>query len=447
MARARGTGVVSAMTVAVLIIGAGPAGFYTAEALLNRVPDVRIDIVERLPSPFGLVRAGVAPDHQSTKRIADRFGQTAAVSAVRFFGNVEVGRDVTLADVRALYDAVVLAVGAPRDRTLGIPGEDTPGVYGSAAFVGWYNGHPDYHDLDPRPDTETAVVIGNGNVALDIARVLAKSAAEMATSDITDDACSAIANAPLTTIVIAGRRGPLDAKFAPAELREIGQLATCVPVVDGRLIAQATAAETGRDRPAASKNLSLFKQFAGRDSSGWQKQLRFDFYKIPREILGADRVQGIRFESARVDSASVVGTGAFEIQRCGLIIIAIGYRASPIPDLPYDEDRGRLINDDGRIESRLYAVGWAKRGPTGVIGTNKPDGVRCAEQIGADVPAGDKPGRPAFEALLKQRRVQAVTYQDWQRIDAAEIAHARAPAPRRKFTRRDDMLSVIKHPS
>jgi ferredoxin--NADP+ reductase len=432
------------MSLAIAIVGAGPAGFYTAEALLNKSPEARIDIVERLPTPFGLVRAGVAPDHQSTKQIVNRFEKTAGSAAVCFFGNVEIGRDISLDELRLVYDAVVLAVGAPRDRPLGIPGEGLKGVYGSAAFVGWYNGHPDYHDLDPLLDTETAVVVGNGNVALDIARVLAKSSAELAPSDITDAARIAIDRSPLRDIHIVGRRGPADTKFAPAELREIGRLETCVPVVDASTVTSQKRSPASKKNPAIEKNLMMFRQFAERDPQGSPKRLHFTFFAAPVEIIGDERVRAIRIERTRMTNGRLERTGAVDTLPCGLVASAIGYRGSPLPDVPYDADRGLIRSDDGRVDTGLYAVGWARRGPTGVIGTNKPDGIQCAEQIAADVPSGAKAGRPALERLLAERHVQCVRFEDWQRIDAAEISQALAPAPRRKFTSVDDMLSALK---
>jgi NADPH-dependent glutamate synthase beta subunit-like oxidoreductase len=435
------------MSLAVVIVGAGPAGFYTAEALLNRCPEGRIDIIERLPSPFGLVRAGVAPDHQSTKRIISRFEKTAGSASVSFFGNVEVGRDVSLDELRHLYDAVVLAVGAPRDRTLNIPGEGLKGVYGSAAFVGWYNGHPDYRDLDPLLDTESAVVIGNGNVALDIARVLAKSSAELAPSDITDAARNAIERSPLRDIHIVGRRGPADTKFTPAELREISRLETCVPVVDASTVTAQARSPAARTNPALEKNLAMFREFAERNAQGSPKRLHFTFFAAPVEIIGDERVRAIRIERTRMTNGRLERTGAVKSLPCGLVAIAIGYRGSPLPDVPYDADRGLIKSDDGRVEPCLYAVGWAKRGPTGVIGTNKPDGIQCAEQILTDGPSGTKPGRPALVRLLAERHVRCVRFEDWQRIDAAEISQALAPAPRRKFTSVEDMLSALKRDS
>jgi ferredoxin--NADP+ reductase len=438
------------MPVSVAIVGAGPAGFYAAEALLARDDRVEVDIIERLASPFGLVRAGVAPDHQSTKRVARRFSETAVHEVVHFYGNVEVGRDVTLDELAELYDAVILAVGAPTDRPLDIPGARLAGVYGASAFVGWYNGHPDFRDLAPRLDTERAVVIGNGNVALDVARVLVRSAEELASSDIAAYAAAAVTASPLHTVDIVGRRGPADARFSPAELREMGELAACVPEVDASVEEASAAAADARERRAIEKNLAILRGFraAGR-TAGASKRVRFRFYRRPVAVLGRDRVESIRLERTGVKDGRLSGTGLQEEVACGLVVSAIGYRGTPIPSAPYDHERGLIANVDGRVGPRLYVVGWAQRGPTGVIGTNRPDGIRCAEQVLADVAAPDadagvvRPGRSLLEPLLARRGARVVTFDDWLRIDAAEVAAAVKPAPRRKFTALAEMLAVL----
>ncbi len=431
------------MAVSVAIVGSGPAGFYTAEALLQDREDVRIDIIERLPTPFGLIRAGVAPDHQTTKKVARKFDATVLRDLVHYYGNVEIGRDLDLAELRAIYDAVVLAVGSPRDRPLGIPGEHLRGVYGSAAFVGWYNGHPDFRDLDPDLDTEAAVVVGIGNVALDVARVLVKSDAEMAASDIADHAAAAIRPSAITDVWILGRRGPLEARFTNVELREMGRLESAVPQVDPGQLPVGVGALEDRERRLAEKNLDTLRAFAGRRPDEKPKRVHFVFHAAPVAILGRDRVEGVRIERTRIEDGRVVGSGAFDVVPCGLVIAAIGYRASRIEGLPFDPERGLIPNDDGRIAPGLYVVGWAKRGPTGVIASNRPDGVTCAERIRADCPHAVKPGRRALEALLAERKVRAVSYDDWQRIDAVEVAAAVGPAPRRKLTTLREMLAVL----
>jgi NADPH-dependent glutamate synthase beta subunit-like oxidoreductase len=436
------------MPVSVAIVGAGPAGFYTAEALLQKLPGVQIDFIEKLPTPYGLIRAGVAPDHQTTKNVARKFEQTAERESVQYFGNVELGRDIQLAELRELYDAVVLAVGSAGDRYLGILGEDKEGAYGSAVFVGWYNGHPDFRTLDPRLDTATAVVIGNGNVALDIARVLVKTRAEMQASDIAPYAAEAIYASPLKDVYILGRCGPLEAKFTNVELRELGTLADADPVVDSADFPLKVNVALGKAGRLQEKNLATLQEFASRGRGTKRKRVHFRFNALPLEILGDDRVEGLRLERSRVEQGRAIGTGEYETIRCGLVVVAIGYRATPIPGVPFDPERGFIPNVDGRVASDLYAVGWAKRGPSGVIATNRPDGVLCSEQIIADVgaeerPRVEKPGRDALERLLARRNVMVVSFADWQQIDAAEMAAGGGKAPRRKFTTLDEMLGVI----
>jgi NADPH-dependent glutamate synthase beta subunit-like oxidoreductase len=435
------------MPISVAIIGAGPAGFYTAEALLDKADDVRIDIIERLPTPFGLIRAGVAPDHQSTKQVAKKFERTALQDLVHFYGNVDVGEVVSLGELREFYDAVVLAVGAGLDRPLGIPGEQLPGVYGSASFVGWYNGHPDFRDLDPRLATRSAVVIGNGNVALDVARVLVKSQAEMATSDLPDYAGRAIRAAGIEDVYIVGRRGAADAKFTSVELREIGNLAECAPVVDIGDLPDRVEFTDDRERRLREKNLAILRGLAARPPGKKPKRLLFRFHLAPVEIEGGTAVEAVRFERTRSHGSRAVGTGVFERIACGLVVAAIGYRSSPISGIPFGAERGLFPSNDGRIDQGLYAVGWAKRGPTGVIASNRPDGGLCAEQIMADIGGRGgqfgKPGRAAFERCLLARGVRTITFEDWQKIDAAEVAGALKPAPRRKFTTLGEMLELL----
>ncbi len=432
------------MPLSVAIVGSGPAGFYTADAILKTVDDASIDILDRLPTPFGLIRFGVAPDHQSTKRVAKAYEKTALTKQVNYYGNVEVGRDVSVAELREMYDAVVLAIGAPFDRELGIPGEDKAGVFGSAEFVGWYNGHPDFQQLDPDLDTPNVALIGNGNVAIDIARVLVKTPEEMARTDIPEEIEEEISAAPITDVYMFGRRGPVEAKFTNVELREMGQLAAAHPVVDPALLPDTVEGDwSDRDRRLREKNLETLRGFTRLDPGGKTKRVHFEFYAKPVEILGGDTVEGIRLERTRVVDGRAEGTGeTFELET-RLVVAAIGYRAQPIEGVPYDEMRGIVPSDDGRVEPGLYVVGWIKRGPTGVIGTNKPDGDVAARQIGEDVAPGGKPGRTVLEALLDERKVVWVSYEDWKRIDEAEVAAAESGAPRRKLVTVEDMLAVL----
>jgi len=435
------------MTLSVAIIGSGPSGFYTAESLMRTIDDVEIDIIEKLPTPYGLIRGGVAPDHAKTKNVARTYEKTACDPRVRYYGNVTLGADIGLEELRGIYDAVVLATGAAVDRPLGIPGDDKAGVLGVAAFVGWYNGHPDFRDLDPPLDTEAVAVIGVGNVAVDVARVLTKTPNEMAATDLTDYAAAAIHAAPIRDVYMFGRRAPHHAKFSNVELREMGQLENSAPVLDPAELTpdvpeDFAAGLSDRDLRMTRRNLATLHDFAAMEPAGRTKRVHFRFCASPVEILGGDRVEGIRMERTRIEAGRAVGTGeTFDIA-CGLVIPAIGYISEPVDGVPFDGGRSR--NSDGRIEPGLYAVGWIKRGPSGVIGSNKPDGAAAAQQIVEDCGAGNgKPGRSALDNHLRANNIRVVSFDDWKRIEAAEEMAAAPPAPRRKFGRVAEMLAVL----
>ena len=436
------------MPISVAIIGSGPAGFYTADALLKCGEACKIDIIERLPTPYGLIRGGVAPDHQTTKRVALKYEKTALVKEVNYYGNVEINKDVGLDELRQIYDAVVLAVGAPEDRKLEIPGADKYGVFGSAAFVGWYNGHPDFRDLDPDLNISNAVVIGNGNVAIDCARVLLRTPRGMSASDLPDHVGDLIHAAPITDVYLVGRRGPEDAKFTNVELREIGKLRETVPQMKSdqmpNSIEETVVNLKGRDRRLAERNLNTLEEFSERSADEKRKRIHFEFYSKPIEILGGDRVEGVRFERTEVNEGHVIGTGEiFEID-CGLVIAAIGYQAVSIKGAPYDEKQAVTSNVEGRVGNGLYAVGWTKRGPTGVISSNRSDGEIVAQHIKNDLAGGGrKPGRKAFEVALKARGIRSVSFNDWKRIDEMERAAADGAAPRRKFVTVEEMLDAL----
>ncbi len=437
------------MTITVAIIGSGPAGFYTADALLNGGCDVQVDIIERLPTPYGLIRGGVAPDHQTTKKVARKYEQTALFDQVRYFGNVEVNKDVGLAELREMYDAVVLAVGAPGDRKLTIPGADKDGVHGSAAFVGWYNGHPDFRDLEPDLNTDAAVVIGNGNVALDCARVLVRSREGMAHADIANHAMETIEQAPLTDVYLTGRRGPLEAKFTNVELRELGDLEQAVPIARPEQLPDAVPDDMeARAKRLAERNLASLRDYAQNDPASKPKRIHFEFFASPVAILGDERAEAVSFERTEVIDGHAKGTGEFFEIPCGLVIAAIGYRSDPIEGAPFDEKAGIIPNDNGRVDSGLYAVGWIKRGPSGVISSNRPDGVTVAEYICEDfkdsAATSDKAGRDALAPLLAERGVRVVTFDDWKKIEAAEIERAGEDSrPRDKFVSVPEMLKVL----
>ncbi len=432
------------MPVTIAIVGAGPSGFYAAEALVKSAVDCRVDIVERLPAPYGLIRYGVAPDHEKTKGVTRAFERTARNEAVGYYGNVELGRDVSLDELRGLYDAVVIATGAPLDRPLGIPGAEKIGVHGAAAFVGWYNGHPDFRDLEPDLNADSVAVIGNGNVALDVARILAKTPEELATSDLPDYAAEALRRAPIAELHLLGRRGPVEAKWTNVELREMGRLADCLPEVDPAQLPETVSdGFSERDRRLREKNLATLRGFLDLAAGARRKRLHFTFYAKPLEVLGGPRVEGLRLERTRLEAGRAVGTGETFDLSCGLVFSSIGYRAEPIGGLPCDAASGILTNRDGRVAEGLYVVGWAKRGPIGVIASNKPDGAKVARQIAKDFGPGRKPGGPALEALLDERGVRWIGFADWKAIEAAEIAAAPPGAPRKKLIGIDDMLAVL----
>jgi ferredoxin--NADP+ reductase len=425
------------------VIGSGPAGYYVTEALQKALGDnVRIDVIDRLPVPYGLIRSGVAPDHQSIKAVSRRYEQVALSPNVRFLGNVTVGAQVSIDELKSLYDAVILATGAPNDRRLGIPGDDLPGVLGSAAFVGWYNGHPDFADLDPPLDVEAAAVVGNGNVALDVARILSKTRAEFAASDITAAALAALEASSIRTIHVLGRRGPHQIAMTPKELGELGHLEASVPKVDP---ADFPPEDTDAAlEPGLRKSVAHLRSFAALPG-GKAKTIDFDFFAMPVAIEGEGRVERVIVERTRLTpDLKAEGTGERYAIPCGLVVTAIGYSTSPIEGVPYDTRAGKFSNEAGVIGGGLYAVGWARRGPTGTIGTNRPDGLETAERIVADF-AGkpeDREGGEALDRLLAERNADVCTFADWQKIEAAETARAREGSPREKFTTIEELLAA-----
>nr|WP_314442124.1 FAD-dependent oxidoreductase [uncultured Sphingomonas sp.] len=432
----------------VAIVGSGPAGFYTAEALLKSGA-VAIDILDRLPVPYGLIRFGVAPDHQSIKAVAKRYEKVATTPGVRFLGNVHLGADVSSEELLHYYDAVVLATGAPLDRRLGIPGDDLPGVVGSAAFVGWYNGHPDFADLAPPLAQEHAVVIGNGNVALDCARILAKTPAEFVGSDIVAHAFQALGSSAIRTITILGRRGPHQIAMTPKELGELGRLEAAAPRLD-----PADFPPEGTDaalEPGQRKSVELLRGFAATPPDGSRpRTIIFDFFAKPIAIEGDGRAERVIVErTALGPDGQARGTGETYALPAELVISCIGYSSPPIPGVPFDEALGRYPSRDGLVDERMFAVGWARRGPTGTIGTNRPDGFAVAEAIDAAFPPGapatGRDGATGLDRLLASRGCDPVQFADWQKIEAAEVAAARSGAPREKLVRVPDLLKAGGH--
>ena len=428
----------------IAIIGSGPAGYYTAEAAQKQWGDeVRVDVFDMLPVPYGLIRTGVAPDHQSIKGVSKRYEGTALSENVRFVGNVTIGEDVSIAELQDLYDAVVLATGAPNDKPAGIPGEGLDNVFGSAAFVGWYNGHPQFAKLSPVLTGKTAVVIGNGNVALDVARILAKTTGEFTGSDIVGHALHALQQSQLERVVILGRRGPHQIAMTPKELGELAHLERACPRVDPADLPDET--EDMLLEPGQRKSVGHLRSFAAipeQFRADKAVEIEFDFFASPRAILGDDHVTGIEIERTELDAAGRAnGTGETYRIDCSLVVTCIGYKTSPIPGVPFEESAGRFANDEGRILPGLYCVGWARRGPSGTIGTNRPDGFGVVEKINEDIGSGGgKPGRSGFDELAQARGLEVVTFRDWKKIEAQEEARARDGAPREKFVNVGEMI-------
>ncbi len=418
----------------VAVVGSGPAGFYAADALLKSDdPPVEVDLIDRLPTPWGLVRLGVAPDHENIKAVSRAFEKTAARPGFRFFGNVEVGSSVSHAELAELYDAVVYTVGAQTDRRLGIPGEDLPGSFAATEFVAWYNGHPDFQDREFDLSHERAVVVGNGNVAIDCARMLALTPEELAPTDTTHEAADAIARAGVREIVMLGRRGPVQAAFTPPELKELGELAGAEPVVDPadlRLDA-ASEAELDADRERARRNFELLEEYAGRAPEGKPRRIVLRFLVSPVAILGEDRVEAVEIVRNELvaEGGRIVArpTGETEVVPAGIVLRSVGYKGVALPGVPFDARSGTIPNEGGRVAGaeRTYVAGWIKRGPSGVIGTNKKDAAETVELLLADARSGKLAGASnslLLTDLLEEKGVHFVEYAGWQAIDAAERA-------------------------
>jgi ferredoxin/flavodoxin---NADP+ reductase len=420
----------------VAVVGSGPAGFYAADALLKADPPAEVDMIERLPTPWGLVRLGVAPDHENIKAVSRAFERTAQRPGFRFFGNVGVGADVSHEELARLYDAVLYAVGAQTDKRLGIPGEDLPGSWAATELVAWYNGHPDFQHLEFDLSGKTAVVVGNGNVAIDVARMLALTPEELAPTDTTPAAIDELCGSGIQEIVMLGRRGPAQASFTPPELQELGELAGADVLVDPAELELDAASERAleEDRARARRNVELLREFAAREPSGKPRAIRLRFLVSPVAILGDERVEGVEVVHNRLEADDrgrlvAVPTDERETIPCELVFRSVGYRGIPLAGLPFDErsgtmpnDCGRVLDADGRPLGGLYCAGWIKRGPSGVIGTNKKDATETVELLLEDVREGRLPrtadGR--LEDLLAERGVEPVVYGGWEAIDRHE---------------------------
>ncbi len=445
----RSIGPVSEPSFRVAVVGSGPAGFYAAAALLASELDIGVDLIERLPTPWGLVRLGVAPDHPNIKAVSRAFEKTAASPGFRFFGNVEVGRDVTHDELASLYDAVVYSVGAQTDRSLGIPGEELPGSWAATEFVAWYNGHPDFQHLSFDLSEERAVVIGNGNVALDVARMLALTPEELATTDTTDAAIEAINGAGIREILVVGRRGPVQAAWTPVEVGELGELAGADIVVDPADLEldEASEAELAAAPPTVRRNVEHLRDYASRRPAGKPRAIHLRFLSSPVAILGDDRVQAIELVRNELVEGRAVATGEKETIECGIVFRSVGYQGVALPGVPFDERSRTIPNEGGRVVPGVYCAGWIKRGPSGVIGTNKKDATETVQLLLADAREGRLPprGGGTLEELLADRGVEAVLYTGWQSIDEAERTagepHGR---PRVKLATWDELLAAAR---
>ena len=445
----------------VAIIGAGPSGFYAAEHILKD-PDThaQVDLFDRLPTPFGLVRGGVAPDHPKIKSVIRVYEKTAAREGFRFFGNVKVGHDIEVEDLERLYHAIIYTVGAETDRKLGVPGEDLPGSHAATAFVGWYNAHPDYAGEQFDLSGDRAVVIGNGNVAMDVARMLALTEEELRQTDTADHAIDVLAASRINEIVVLGRRGPAQAAFTNPEVKELGEMVDADVIVDPGEVELDPASEAFIETADKTSrvNVEMLRDFSQRAPQGKRKRIVLRFLASPVEIQGDGKVEKMiigRNELVEVDGTlRAKDSGEREEIECGLVLRSVGYTGVAIEGVPFDENRGTILNDGGRVldshdaghKVGHYTAGWIKRGPSGVIGTNKKDAQETISHLLADVRDGvllapESPDPTAVEDLLSERGIRFVSFEDWQAIDQAEVGRGEPHGrPRVKFVRVEEML-------
>ena len=416
----------------VAIVGAGPAGYFAAQALQNLQTEelqFSIDMVERLPTPWGLVRSGVAPDHPKIKTVSKVFEKVANAGNFRLFGNVELGTDISIEQLKEMYDAVVIATGSAIGKKLGIPGEDLPGSISSAEFVPWYNAHPDFHDIQVPLDCETALVIGAGNVAMDVARMLALEPSELDATDTADHAIAALKRSAIREVLISARRGPEHAAFTSPELRELPKLEHTNVLMAKSDIESAIARAGSEIEKDTKSNLDAMLLISEKEATSHARTMKFQFLATPVEIKGRDRVEEVIFQKTGSDET-------FSI-RCGLVITAIGYEAASIPGIPYE--RGKVVNSEGRVGENMYVVGWAKRGPSGVIGTNKSDASDVMKLLVEDL-IGAKSSGDITDLLTDK---SYVSQSKWEAINASEVAAGEPLGkPRKKFVRREELLNI-----
>ncbi|HUP25475.1 MAG TPA: FAD-dependent oxidoreductase [Thermoanaerobaculia bacterium] len=452
----------------VAVVGSGPSGFYAIASLFKSGLAVTVDLFDRLPTPFGLVRGGVAPDHQKIKNVIRVYNKTAEIPGFRFFGNVAVGRDLGLDELRRHYHQVVLAVGNESDRRLGIPGEDLAGVHSATEFVGWYNGHPDFQDRSfDLVRARRVAVVGNGNVAMDVTRILAEEPDALHPTDITEESLAELRRSRVEEIVLLGRRGPAEAAFSPPEIKEIGSLEHAELVVAPSEVELDEASRRWLEQaaPSARKNVDYLTEASARPAKGSTRRVVVRFLVSPVELLGDD--EG-RLRAVRVEHNELVpdpdgtprprGTGHFEELAVDLLFKAVGYRGQPLPGVPFDERRGVLPNVEGRVVDPasgaplpgLYAVGWAKRGPSGLIGTNSADSEATVAKMVEDARAAGSaddaaPDLEAVPALLRERGVDYVSFADWQNLDRDEVARGEALGKcRLKYTSVEAMMDAVR---
>ncbi len=439
----------------VAIIGSGPAGSYAAGHLLRHTAtELHVDLYERLPTPWGLVRAGVAPDHPKIKSVTNLYERTAEHPRLRLFANVEFGRHVTLADLRRHYHAIVYAVGTPIDRAMGIPGEDLPGSYAATDFVGWYNGHPDFRDHQFDLSGERAVVIGAGNVALDVARMLVLTRAELAVTDVADHALEVLSNSGVREVVVVARRGPAQAAFTNPELRELGELSDADVTVDPDELKLGDGVADPNADPTALRNVEILREYSTRPLAGHTRRVALRFLLSPLALSGSGRVESVTLVR---NALGLTADGSLRARATDeqlqipaqAVFRAIGYRGTPLADVPFDAERELIANENGRVRRGEYVVGWAKRGPSGVIGTNKKDANETVGALLEDLAAGalldpDPISDEALEQFVRERQPQLVDYGDWLAIDNRERALGEpAGRPRVKLTTVAELLDAI----
>lgn len=446
----------------VAIIGAGPSGFYVADALFKADINVTVDCFDRLPTPFGLLRGGVAPDHQQMKTVGKYYERVANKNSDRFnfFGNVKIGTDLSIEELQTYYDAIVLTYGAETDKKLWIDGEDLKNSCTATEFVGWYNGHPDYRDNHYDLNQENIAIIGQGNVAIDVTRILAKTSKELSTSDIADHALKALEAGKVKNIHLIGRRGPVQAAFTQLEIKELGELEDCDIIVkkEDLDLSETDLAELDlENNNKARKNIAVLRELAEKQPEGKSKTIHVHFFKSPAAISGSDKVEGLILETNKLEGEAgkqkAVSTGQKETLECGLIFRSVGYKGLALEGVPFDDKKGVIPNEKGRVlengspKPGLYTSGWIKRGASGVLGTNKPDGTETVASLLDDLNSLSlckTPDTSQVITLLEKRNISFISYQDWLKIDEEEVRRGKASGkPREKFTRVNEILEFL----